>query len=90
MWVVLAVATAWLVEVGGLAEFEPRPETIPRFRSGVAGGRRVHRVFRVGLGRIPAGRLAGEVVTGRLVPEPGPEPQPYAQRAEHEFRDKKT
>jgi len=59
MWVVLAVATAWLVEVGGLAEFEPRAETIPRFRSGVAGGRRVHRVFRVGLGLILAGFAGG-------------------------------
>ena len=90
MWVVLAVATAWLVEVGGLAEFEPRAETIPRFRTGVAGGRRIHRVFRVGLGLILAGLLAGEVVTGRLIPEAWPEPQPYPQRTEHEFRDKKT
>lgn len=36
VWVAVAVATVWVVEVGGLAEFEPRPETVPRFRS--AGG----------------------------------------------------
>jgi hypothetical protein len=58
MWVVVAVTTLWLVEVGGLAEFEPRPETIPQFRA--ASGKRLHRLFRVGLGLIlqpPGGKL---------------------------------
>lgn len=88
MWVVLAVATVWLVEVGGLAEFEPRPETIPRFRS--VGGRRVHRVFRVGLGLILAGLLVGEVRRGRLVPEPWPEPVPIPPVTEDEVRKRAT
>jgi hypothetical protein len=83
MWVVLAVATAWLVEVGGLAELEPVAETIPRFRS--EGRPRVHRVFRVGLGLIVAGLLAGEVCRGRLVPEPWPDPVPIPPVTENEF-----
>jgi hypothetical protein len=88
MWAVLAVATVWLVEVGGLAEFEPRPETVPRFRP--ATGRRVHRVFRVGLGLILAGLLAGDVLRGRLVPEPWPDPAPIPPITEDEFVKRPT
>lgn len=83
MWVVLAVATVWLVEVGGLAECEPRPETVPRFRA--TGGRRVYRVFRIGLGLILAGLLDGEVRRGQLVPESWPEPVPIPPVTEEEF-----
>jgi hypothetical protein len=88
LWVALAVATLWLVEVGGLAEFEPRPETIPRFGSGA--GRRIHRVFWVGLGLIVAGLLAGEVRSGRLVPEPWPERKDYPPLSEGEFLKRMT
>jgi hypothetical protein len=65
LWV--AVATLCLVEVGGLAEGEPRAETVPPFRS--AGRSRVHRVFRVGLGLILAG-LLGRGGPGRPVRPP--------------------
>jgi hypothetical protein len=88
MWVVLGVATVWLVEVGGLAEFEPRPETVPRFRA--AGGRRLHRVFRVGLGLIVAGLLAGQVLGGRLAPEPWPDPVPIPPVTENDFQKRPT
>jgi hypothetical protein len=85
VWVAVSLATLWLVEVGGLAESEPRPETIPRFRS--TGGRRVHRVFRVGLGVIVAGLLAGRVVVGRFVPEPWPTPVPIPPADERMLRE---
>lgn len=88
VWVAVAVATVWVVEVGGLAESEPRPETVPRFRS--VSGRRVHRVFRVGLGRILAGLLAGEVRRGRLAPEPWPERREYPRLTEDEFLERMT
>ncbi|MDB5309307.1 MAG: hypothetical protein JWO38_3509 [Gemmataceae bacterium] len=83
MWAAVAVATLWLVEVGGLAECEPRPETVPPFRT--AGRPRVHRVFRVGLGLILAGLLAGRVADGRFVPEPWPAPEPIPSQTEAEF-----
>jgi hypothetical protein len=84
LWVVMAVATVWLVEVGGLAEFEPLPETMPRFRA--VGRRRVHRLFRIGLGVIVAGLLAGRVPVGRFIPEPWPTPVPILHMTEDEFR----
>lgn len=88
LWVAVAVATVWLVEVGGLADNEPRAETVPPFRA--AGRPRVHRVFRVGLGLIIAGLLGGTVVTGRFVPEPWPEPIPIPSMSESEFLDRMT
>jgi hypothetical protein len=88
LWVAVAVATLWLVEVGGLAEFEPRAETIPRFRS--SGQRRLHRVFRVGLGVIVAGLLVGRVLEGRLIPEAWPDPRPYPPITEDEFQKRLT
>ena len=83
MWVALAVATVWMVEVGGLAEGEPRAETIPPFRP--AAGPRLHRLFRVGRALILAGLLAGRVTTGRLVPEPWPAQVPIPPVSEEEF-----
>jgi hypothetical protein len=83
MWAAVAVATVWLVEVGGLAELEPRPETVPPFRT--VGRPRVHRVFRVGLGLILAGLLAGRVADGRFVPDPWPVPEPIPPRTEAEI-----
>jgi hypothetical protein len=88
LWVAVAVATVWLVEVGGLSEFEPRPETVPRFRT--AGSRRVHRVFRVGLGLIIAGLLRGQVVIGRFFPESWPERRPCPPVTEDEFHHAAT
>lgn len=88
LWAAVALATVWLVEVGGLAESEPRAETIPRFRT--AGRPRVHRVFRVGLGLILAGLLGGAVVTGRFDPEPWPDPVPIPAISEAEFMAQMT
>jgi hypothetical protein len=88
LWVAVAVATLWLIEVGGLAEFESRPETIPQFRE--VGHRRLHRVFRIGLGMVVAGLLAGQVFRGRLVPEPWPELQGYPPLTEEQFLKRPT
>lgn len=88
LWVAVAVTTLWLVEVGGLAEFEPRPETVPKFAK--AGQQRVHRVFRIGLGMIVAGLLAGQVLSGRLVPEPWPQLQGYPPGTEEQFLKRTT
>jgi hypothetical protein len=88
LWVAVSVATLWLVEVGGLAEFEPRAETVPPL--GRLGRPRVHRLFRVGLAVILAGLLSGEVRTGRFVPEPWPEPIPIPTINEDLFRSQMT
>src|SRR5262249_50697127 len=88
VWAALAVATVWLVEVGGLAEFEPRPETVPRFRPSV--GRRGYPGVPGGPGLVLAGLLAGEVRRGRLVPEPWPEPVPIPPVTEDEFLKQPT
>jgi hypothetical protein len=88
LWAVVAVATVWLVEVGGLAEFEPRPETIPPL--GRSDRPRVHRVFRVGVAVILAGLLAGEARSGRFVPEPWPTPVPIPTINEEQFRSQMT
>jgi hypothetical protein len=88
LWAAVAVATLWLVEVGGLAECEPRPETVPPFRS--AGRPRVHRLFRVGLGLIVAGLLVGEIRSGRFVPEAWPAPIPVPAVTEDEFMARMT
>src|SRR5581483_2733238 len=88
MWVALAAAAAWPIEVGGRAEFEPRAGTVPRFRP--AAGRRPHRVFRVGLGLTLAGLLAGAVRRGRLAPEPWPAPVPIPPVTEDEFLKRPT
>jgi hypothetical protein len=88
LWVAVSVATVWLVEVGGLAEFEPRPETVPPL--GRSDRPRVHRLFRVGLAVILAGLLGGRVMAGRFVPEPWPTPTPIPALTEEEFRSQMT
>ena len=82
LWLAVAVGTLWLVEVGGLAEAELRSETIPRFRTTT--GTRVHRLFRIGLGLILAGLLRGQVLAGRFIPEPWPDPVPIEPLSEHD------
>jgi hypothetical protein len=84
-WVALAVATLWLVEVGGLAEAEPRAETVPPLPKPPAGRARVHRLFRLGLGMILAGIIAGRVPVGRLTPDPWPDPTPAPKISEQDF-----
>lgn len=88
LWAVVAVATLWLVEVGGLSEFEPRAETVPPL--GRLDRPRVHRLFRVGLAVILAGLLAGEVRPGRFVPEPWPTPVPIPPLTEEQFCSRMT
>jgi hypothetical protein len=88
LWVAVAVATVWLVEVGGLGECEPRAETVPPL--GRLDRPRVHRLFRVGLAVIVAGLLAGRVRVGRFVPEPWPAPKPIPALTEDEFRSQMT
>lgn len=87
-WVVLAVATLWLVEMGGLAEGEPRAETVPPLpgRPAPPSGRpREHRLFRVGLGLIIAALMSGVAPVGRLIQEAWPVPQPVPEITEDEF-----
>lgn len=81
----LAVAALWLVEVGGLAEFEPRPETVPRLPKPPAGRPRVDRLFRLGLGLIPAGLLAGYAPVGQFAPAMWPTPEPIPEISEQQF-----
>ena len=88
VWAALAVATLWPVEVDGLAEFEPRAETVPPFRP--PAGPRTHRLFRVGLGLILAGLMAGEVRSGRFAPEPWPNTVPIPAVTEDEFMAQST
>lgn len=84
-WVALAVATLWLIEVGGLGEAEARPETVPPLPRDRPGRPRPHRLFRLGLAWLLAGIMAGRIPVGRFLPEPWPEPQPVPELTEHEF-----
>jgi hypothetical protein len=72
MWAALALATLWLLEVGGAAEASIPPETVPRS----AAPRRRHAVFQQGLAAIRAAWVGGWPPEGRFVPEPWPEPSP--------------
>jgi hypothetical protein len=88
LWVAVSLATVWLVEVGGLAEFAPRAESVPPL--GRLDRPRVHRVFRVGLAVMLAGLLRGQVRVGRFAPEPWPEPVPIPPVSESEFMAQMT
>jgi len=88
LWVAVSLATLWLVEVGGLAEFEPRAETVPPL--GRLDRPRVHRLFRVGLAVILAGLVCGEVPAGRFAPEPWPTPVPIPPATEEQFNSQMT
>jgi hypothetical protein len=85
LWVVVAVATLWLLEVGGAAEAAVLPATVPKLPKPSRDRRRVHRVFRVGHRLILAGLLRGQLVTGRFVPEPWPAPDWPPELTEQEF-----
>jgi hypothetical protein len=91
-WVVLALATLWLIEAGGLSETEPRAETVPPWPApcGRRPRPRPHRLFQLGLGLIVAALLQGRLPTGRFVPEPWPEPQPTPEITEPEFCSQMT
>jgi hypothetical protein len=73
LWAALAVATLWLLEVGGAAEAATAPETVPTWP---ATRPRRHSVFRRGLALLLAGLLRGALPVGRFDPEPWPEPEP--------------
>jgi Transposase DDE domain len=85
LWAVVALATLWLVEVGGLAEQAVPPATVPRLPKPPAGRPRVHRLFRLGLAVILAGLLRGELMAGTVTPEPWPAPDPPAGITEENF-----
>jgi hypothetical protein len=73
LWAALALATLWLLEVGGAAEAAVPPETLPRLPG--ARPRRRHRVFRRGLALVLAALVLGRPLPrGRFVPEPWPRP----------------
>ena len=71
MWVAVATATLWLVQVGGAAEVEVLIETLPPV-SGAARPdlARRHRVFRRGLAVIVAALVRGDALPlGQFLPE---------------------
>jgi hypothetical protein len=90
VWVALALATLWLIEVGGAAECEPRAETVPPWPKPRPGRPRPLRLFRVGLVLILAGIVAGRLPVGRFVPEDWPGPQQVPPMSEHEFLSQMT
>jgi hypothetical protein len=73
LWAALALATLWLLEVGGLADAAIPPPTVPPWAD--PPGRR-HAAFARGLAAIRAAWLLGRPAVGRFVPEPWPEPAP--------------
>jgi hypothetical protein len=85
LWVVVAVATLWLLEVGGAAEAGVLPATVPKLPQPSRDRRRVHRLFRVGHRLILAGLLRGQLLTGHFAPEPWPAPDPPPELTEPEF-----
>ena len=89
-WVALAVATLWLIEVGGVGETEPRPETLPPLPPPRPGRPRPHRLFRLGWGLIMAGIVRGKIPQGRFVPEDWPQPETIPESNEHEFCSQMT
>jgi hypothetical protein len=72
LWVVLAVATLWLLEVGGEAEANILPETMPEVKK-EAKGSRGRSVFRHGWQLILSALIGGQPLPrGRFVPEDWP------------------
>ncbi len=79
LWLVLAVATWWLVSVGGAAEDAVARETVPEWRPEQQGRRppRRHRVFQRGLALLLAALVLGSSLpSSPLMPEEWPEPSP--------------
>lgn len=79
LWVVLALATLWLLEVGGAADADVAAETLPEgVEKKAARGGRLHGVFRQGLYAILGALLRGEgPPQGRFEPEDWPEIPPW-------------
>lgn len=73
LWAALALATLWLLEIGGAAEAAIRPETMPPWASPA----RRHAVFRRGLAVLGAALISGTLPEGRFVPASWPDPAPY-------------
>jgi hypothetical protein len=76
-WLAIAVATPWLVQVGGVAESDVAPETLPAvLADGRSAGRapRLHRIFRCGRAMILAALVLGQSLPqGRFLPEDWPD-----------------
>jgi hypothetical protein len=76
LWVAVAVATLWLVQVGGVAEASEAVETLPPMATvvGRRPPRRLHRVFRQGVAVILAVLAQGQPLPqGHFLPEDWPE-----------------
>ena len=76
-WLAIAVATLWLVQVGGAAESAVTQETLPAVTTGGgSAGRavRLHRIFRRGLAAVLAALVLGQSLPhGRFLPEEWPD-----------------
>ncbi len=73
LWAAPAVATLWLLEVGGAAEAAVPPETVPPSKAPA----RRHAIFPRGLAVLLAALVGrGRVAEGRFEPQPWPEPTP--------------
>ena len=95
LWLAVAVATLWLLAVGGVAEEAVPLEVVPALPEGVERprrhGPRLHRVFRRGLSEIVAALLQGRLPHGQFVPEAWPENFHEATNmSEAEFCSKQT
>jgi Transposase DDE domain len=80
LWLAVATATLWLVQVGGAADAEAVVETLPPVLGAAAAGRaptRRHRIVRRGWAVLLAALAHGQPLPqGRFVPEAWPEPIP--------------
>lgn len=72
LWVAVAVATLWLIAVGGVASGEVPAETVPKMRLKIGKRGRIHRLFRVGLLALMAA-----LTNGHPLPETGLEPEKW-------------
>jgi hypothetical protein len=94
VWAAVALATLWMVELGGLAEHEERAETLPpvkRTQSQVPATNRPvsvrrHRLFTRGLAVLRATLVRGEELRGQFLQEPWPQALPFPTITEAEIQ----
>jgi hypothetical protein len=98
VWAAIALATLWMVEVGGLDEHEERAETVPPIKRtqpkawpvNRPGRERRHRLFTRGLAVFRATLLRGEEPRGQFNQEPWPQTLPFPAVGEAEIQAKCT